>query len=214
MVEFLDMVPHMSMVPTRIIKELPDVDRRLAQLALDRPTLLKVREIALSAAADATAFHPANAAGTFAYQHGTWGLRDSFVGKVWNSERPGGVEVIHNPAIKLMVAYANVDVACDDDHSPKPRSRKGGGAERAAMGSLFASLPRYSAQPKIGERLYYLMVAESGAAELSLPVVKENTFISCVERIYLSNGDDLDRIARSFDDGDVADGFDPLVARK
>lgn len=204
----------MSMFPTRLFKELPDVDRRLAELGLDRPRLLKVREIALSAAADATAFHPANAAGTFAYQHGTWGLRDSFVGKVWQAARPGGVEVIHNPAIKLMVAYANVDIACNDDHSPKPRSRKGAGAERAAMGSLFASLPEYSVQHKVGEMLYYLMVDESGAAELSHPIVKENTFVSCIERIYLSNGDDLERVARSFDDGDVADNFDPLVIRK
>jgi hypothetical protein len=202
------------MVPTRLIKELPDVDRRLAELALDRPTLLKVREIALAAAADATAFHPANAAGTFAYQHGTWGLRDSNVGKVWRAERPGGVEVIFNPAINVMVAYANVDVACNDDHSPKPRSRKGAGAERVALGSLYESLPEYSSLPKEGVQLYYLMVAESGAAELSLPVVKHSTFVSCIERIYLSDGDDLDRIARSFDDGDIADNFDPIVARK
>lgn len=204
----------MTMVPTRIIKELVDVDRRLAELQLDCTILLKVREIALTAAADATAFHPANAAGTLAYQHGTWALRDSFVGKIWQADRPGGVEVIVNPGLRLMVAYANVDIACNDDHSPKPRSRKGAGAERVGMGSLFASLPQYSAQPKIGEKLYYLMVDESGAAELSQPVVKNNTFVSCIERIYLSNGDDLDRVAKSFDDGDIADGFDPLVARK
>lgn len=204
----------MSMKPTRIFKELPDVDRRLAELQLDRPKLLRVREVALAAAADATAFHPANAAGTLAYQHGTWALRDSFVDKLWQAERPGGVEVIRNSGIGMMVAYANVDIACNDEHSPKPRSRKGAGAERAAMGGLFGSLPQYSAPPKPGDRLYYLMVAENGAAELSLPVVKENTFVSCVERIYLSNGDDLDRFARLFDDGDVADNFDPLVIRK
>jgi hypothetical protein len=82
------------------------------------------------------------------------------------------------------------------------------------MGSLFGSLPEYSAAPKAGAHLYYLMVAESGAAELTLPIVKDSTFVSCVERIYLSNGDDLDRIAKSFNDGDIADGFDPVVARK
>ena len=52
MVVFLNKASHMNMIPTRFIKELWDVDRRLAELALDRPTLLKVREIALSAAAD------------------------------------------------------------------------------------------------------------------------------------------------------------------
>jgi hypothetical protein len=204
----------MSFVPTRIFKEILDVDRRLAALALERPKLLKVREIALAAAADTTAFHPANAAGTFAYQHGTWGLRDGHVGKVWHSARPGGVEVIYNPAINVMVAYANVDIACNDDHSPKPRSRKGAGAERVALGSLFEALPHYSPPPKEGTQLYYLMVAEDGAAELSLPVVKHSTFTSCIERIYLSNGDDLDRVARSFDDNDIADNFDPIIARK
>lgn len=202
----------MSMQPSRILKVVPDVDRRLAELKLDRAILLKVRDVALYSAADATAFHPANAAGTFAYQHGTWALRDNFVGKIWESDRPGGVEVIIDRSTMVMVAYANVDISCNDDHSPKPRSRKGAGAERAAIGSLFASLPQYSAQPKT--KLYYLMVDESGAAELSHPVVSDNTFISCVERIYLSNGDDLDRIARTLDDGDIADSFDPIVARK
>src|SRR6267378_3995826 len=36
--------------------------------------LLRVRSVAISASADATPFHPANAAGTFAYQHGTFAL--------------------------------------------------------------------------------------------------------------------------------------------
>ncbi len=214
MVEICIMASTMTIRLTRIFKELPDVDRRLAELQLDRSRLLRVREIALSAAADATSFHPANAAGTLAYQHGTWALRDSFVGPIWQSDRPGGVEVIRNQSISVMVAYANVDIACNDKDSPKPRSRKGAGAERAATGSLFGSLPQYSAQPKPGERLYYLMVAESGAVELSQPVVKDNTFVTCVERIYLSDGDDLGGVVKSLDDSDIADGFDPVVARK
>ena len=61
---------------------------------------------------------------------------------------------------------------------------------------------------------YYLMVDESGATELSRPVVKNRTFDSFIERIYLSDGKDLDRIAHSLDDDEVADNFDPLVARK
>jgi hypothetical protein len=214
MVEFLNTVPRMSMVPTQIIKQPWDVDRRLAELTLDRPMLLKVREVALSAAADATAFHPANAAGTFAYQHGTWALRDGFVGEIWELARPGGVEAICNQSLLLMVAYANVDTACVDDHCPKPRSRKGAAAERVGTGNLFGTLPHYAPEPKDGGMFYYLMVDETGAAELSRPVVKSGTFTSCIERIYLSDGDDLDRIARPLDDSDVANDFDPLVARK
>jgi hypothetical protein len=204
----------MTMVPARIIKEIVDVDRRLAELALDRPTLLKVREIALAAAADATAFHPSNAAGTLAYQHGTWALRDSFVGKVWELDRAGGVEAISHPSLKVTVAYANVDVACVDDPCPKPRSRKGAGAERAGMGNLFGSLPQFAREQKGDGTFYYLMVDQNGAAELSRPVIVNGTFESCIERIYLSNGDDLDSIAKSIDDGDAATDFDPVVARK
>lgn len=204
----------MTMVPTQIFKEIVDVDRRLAELALDRGTLLKVREIALSAAADATTFHPSNAAGTLAYQHGTWALRDNYVGQVWAVDRTGGVEAINHSTLRLTVAYANVDIACIDDHCPKPRSRKGAGAERAGMGNLFGSLPQFAREQKDGGIFYYLMVDQNGAAELSRPVVVNGTFESCIERIYLSNGDDLDRVAKSLDEGDAVADFDPIVARK
>jgi hypothetical protein len=57
--------------------------------------LLRVRSVALAAAADATPFHPANAAGTLSYQHGTFSLRDEHVGEnEWVLSRPSGVEAI------------------------------------------------------------------------------------------------------------------------
>ena len=113
-----------------------------------------------------------------------------------------------------MLAYANVDIACVDDHSPKPRSRKGAGAERLGTGNLFGSLPHFVPTPKSGGLSYYLMVDDAGAAELSRPVIKGGTFGSCIERIYLSNGDDIDRVVKSLGDDDIMRDFDPLVARK
>jgi hypothetical protein len=58
------------------------------------------------------------------------------------------------------------------------------------------------------------MVDERGAAELTRPVVKHNTFTAYIERNYLSDGSDLDRNPLALPDGDVADGFDPEVVRK
>jgi hypothetical protein len=204
----------MDTTETVVLKETWDVDRRLAELALTRTGLLKVRQIALAAGADATPFHPANAAGTLAYQHGTFALRDGFVGEHWQIHRPNGVEAIRNEKLNLSVVFANVDIACDDQVKPKPRSRKGAGAERACQGNLFLWLPEYAPAPAAGEATYYLMVDENGAAELTRPVVEDGTFTAYIERIYLSDGSDLDGEPLSIDDGEIADDFDPQVVRK
>jgi hypothetical protein len=210
----------MSLVKTVIRREPWEVEARLAELKLGPVgRLLKVRSMAISAAADATPFHPANAPGTFAYHHGTFGLRDEYVRpkEEWRLDRLDGVEAIINEAAKLRVVYANVDIACNDELEPKPRSRKGAGAERLCMGNLFGSLPRYAPQQPDGFATFYLMVDAHGAAELTQPVVKNNTFTAYIERNYLSNGDDLDLTRERLpldDKGDVADGFDPEVIRR
>lgn len=205
----------MSMVETIILREPWEVDPRLVELQLGPLTrLLKVVAVAISASADATAFHPANAAGTFSYQHGTWALRDEFVGDAWLLDRPDGVEAIRNDAIKAKIIFANVDVSCNDKHKPKPRSRKGAGAERVCGGNLFGSLPEFAPRQPEGWATYYLMVDENGAAELTRPVIKNGTFISYIERIYLSDGSDLDREPIALDDRDAVDNFDPQVVRK
>ena len=139
----------MGMVETVVLREPWDVDRRLSELGLGtRDRLLRVRAIAISASANATPFHPANAAGTLAYQHGTFALRDEFVGDAWRVDRPDGVETIRNAKTGVNVVFANVDVACDDNIKPKPRSRKGAGAERVCNGNLFESLPEYAPKPR------------------------------------------------------------------
>ncbi len=64
----------MDIVETQVLIEDWDVDRRLSELDLNRAKLLEVVDVAVSAGADSTPFHPANAAGTLAYQYGTWSL--------------------------------------------------------------------------------------------------------------------------------------------
>ena len=71
----------MAVVEAMVLKELWDVDRRLQELDLVRDGLLTARDVALHESANATPFHPANAPGTFSYHHGTWSLRDQFVGR-------------------------------------------------------------------------------------------------------------------------------------
>jgi hypothetical protein len=205
----------MAFTAAKVFSEIWQVDARLAELQLDRPGLLRVREKAISMAANATPFHPANAAGTFGYHYGTAGLREEFVGSIWRIDRPNGVECIRNDGLKVQVAFANVDVACEDQRKPKPLSQKGAGAERLGSGNLFQNLPEFAPTEPDGWKLYYLMVDERGAAELTRPVVSRRTFTAWPERIYLSDGSDLKlEPTLGLDEGDVAGNFDPQVIRK
>lgn len=205
----------MTRVLSVVRKALWEVDARLHQLGLDRSRLVKVRNMARSASADATPFHPINAPGTLAYQHGTFGLRDEFVGRGWELARPEGVEAIFNIKANAMLAFANVDVACNDFNEPKPRSRKGSGSERVAQGSLFGvSLPQFAPRRLGGTTLFYLMVDDEGATELSVPVVENGTFVAYLERNFLLSGAAADPFGRIEDNDDVVDNFDPQVIRK
>jgi hypothetical protein len=210
----------MAVVKARILREEWEVGARLAELQLDKDKLLNVRTTAVAAAADATPFHAANAAGTFSYHYGTWALRNECVGGNWRMDRPNGIEAIRNDVIKVKVVFGNVDVACDDEHEPKARSTKGSGAERLCIGNdLFGGeLPRFAAVSDAAEDdgwlTYYLMVAPEGAAELSRPVVKNGTFKAFPERLYLSDGSDLKSEPEiSSDDFEIAE-FEPSIKRK
>ena len=204
----------MAAAETIVHREAWDVDLRLSQLKLTRKGLLAARDIALQERANATLFHCSNAPGTFSYHYGTWSIRHQFVNKEWAVCRSDGIEGIRNATLKLKIAFANVDLACEDNHIPKPRSDKGAGAERAASGGLFPGTPHYYAvtEPTDDAALYYLMVDQDGAAELTGPIVSKKTFATAIERIYLSDGGDGG--AALLGNDDIADGFDPQVARK
>lgn len=204
-----------SMITTKYLREQNDVDARLAELGVDRTVLLEVRDVAMTASANATAFHAANAGGTFAYQDGTWALRDRNVkpGGEWEVDRTHGIEAIVNKARFVKIAFANVDIACNDTQKPKPRSKKGAGGEKVFGADLFdGALPEYASVPKDGMAAYYLMVDSKGACELTRPVVKGGTFTGYVERIYLSSGIEPDDIVVV--DNPPLTAFDPVVVRK
>ncbi|SOB94570.1 hypothetical protein [Thalassospira xiamenensis] len=205
----------MKLLKTNIIREDRDVEKRLAELGLSRKTLLEIRDVAIGAAANATPNHAANAAGTYAYQDGVFALRDRHVGDSWQRSRQNGVELIFNETLGIKLGFCNVDQACRDV-GPKPRSVKGSGAERVCTGNLFGSednLPHYSPPQRDGSTVYYLMVAQDGAVELTSPVIRAGTFKSYVERIFLSEGTDIDGDF-SIDDDDRIEEFDPIVSRK
>lgn len=204
----------MPFVETRVLREPWEVEPRLLELRLTRGGLLTVRDVAVGERANATPFHPANASGTLGYQHGTFALRDQFVGDNYELDRTNGVEAIFCRELNVRVAFANVDLACDANHQPKPRSSKGAGAERASGGDLFDELPTFAEQPGMGTALYYLMIDEKGAAELSRPVISGGTFTGSIERLFLSFGSDEDGVSLLGFEGDTADTFDPQVARK
>lgn len=205
------------MITTKYLKEPLDVDARLAELGTDRTVLLEVRDVALTASANATAFHAANAGGTFAYQDGTWALRDRKVNPEgeWEVDRTHGVEAIVNKTRSVKIAFANVDVACSDTQKPKPRSKKGAGGEKVFGADLFAgALPEYAPLPKDGMAAYYLMVDPNGACELTRPILKGGTFTNYVERIYLSSGIEPDGVGIVVVDNPPISDFDPEVVRK
>ena len=209
----------MPFAETKVLREDWEVGPRLTELRTNKEKLLRVRATAVGAAADATPFHPANAAGTLSYQHGTFSLRNEHVGEnEWASDRPNGVEAIKNATIRTRFVFANVDVACDDEREPKARSDKGVGAERlCAENGLFDSLPRFANISEVndaGWTTYYLMVAPNGAAELSRAIVEDRRFAKFIERLYLSDGSDLDTEPKLLDSDECAEEFDPQVARK
>jgi hypothetical protein len=207
----------MTMIATRYVKVPVDVEARLAELGTSLATLLEIRDIAMNASGNATPFHAANAGGTFAYQDGTWALRDRHVAPEgqWEVDRAHGVEAISNKTTATKIAFANVDVACNDTQKPKPRSRKGAGGEKVFGQDLFAgTLPEFAPLARDGIAAFYLMVDPRGACELTRPVVKGGTFTSYVERIYISSGIELDdESLLAPEDGPIAD-FDPEVVRK
>jgi hypothetical protein len=201
-------------IQTTILHEAWEIEPRLAELGLTKKGLLEVRDVALSEGANATAFHAANAAGTYAYHEATWALRDRFVGADWVLDRSDGVETIKNDKLKIKVAFSNVDQACNTFQIPKPRTKKGAGAERAVGADLFGGLPHYAPRQSDEWSFYYLMVDQNGAAELTRPVMRGGTFIAAIERIYLSSGGGNDELEISDTTNDVAIEFEPQIARK
>jgi hypothetical protein len=201
-------------IQTDVLCEPVDVVQRLRACGLDRDKLIEVARRAVYASRDCTPNHPANAPGTFSYQYGTQALRDLFVGKDWAVDRTDSIESIWNEERRIRVAYQNVDMACDLNRLPKPKSIKGEGSERVCKGNqlaLFADLPLFARLPKAGDVTLYLMVSQDGLdvrVELSRPVIENKKFATFIERIFLlREGEWEDGLLKSKSEGAAADDF-------
>lgn len=199
-----------------VISEESQCDARLAELSLDRRSLISAGEYALRALSSAQPLHPSNTAGTLAYFDGVLGLRSELIGEEWKFFRSEGMEGIVNERLKLKVFFANVLVACTKE-TPKARSRKGPGAERVSgSADLFSlngiDMPITVPQSTTPYQTYFLMVDVSGSMELSRPIISRGNFLRCEERIFLRYGLELD-----IDDIDLHgpdDDYDVVVTRK
>lgn len=204
----------MAFIQTIIRRDPWDTEPRLMELGLTSQGLRRVRDASQAAKANTTAFHAANAPGTYAYHEGVWCLRDEFSGDEWEVERPGGVEAIVNLKTGVRVAFANVDKCCDINHDPRPRSSKGPEAERLCQGNLFGELPSFTKQEtSIGLPIFYCMVDPDGRIELSRPTIVGKSFGPCVERIFISSGNDESVVQPARSDNDVVE-ITPTVTRK
>ena len=202
-------------IETRLLEEPWDVDRRVTELGLTREGLVNAVQAARTASGNATALHPSNAAGTFGYHEGVAALRQEFVGEEWVIDRKDGVETIRNDLKGLKIGFCNVDHACGEK-APKPRSDKGAASERACGPMLFdpGELRYFVRDDAVGLAFYYLMVDETGRAELTRPKISGKTFEGAVERIILLSEGDEDETFLNLDVDDIAEDFDPKIVRK
>lgn len=207
----------MESISPKTIIDPGEGDLYLSRLELEREKLIAAGHHALAAAASASPLHPSNAAGMFAYMDGVKGLRVENIGGNWVFFREEGVEGIRNDKLKLRVLYANVHQACRDTH-PKARSRKGAGSERVTCADMFESvgidLPVTVVKFRGDFKTYYLMVDQSGAMELSLPVVQNGQFLRCIDRIFLIEGGNLDDSDFDIDSPTDDSDLDVVISRK
>lgn len=204
---------------TKVFKDDIDVDRRLFELGMDRQDILDIRDVAASMhATGSSPFFPANGAGQLAYQYGTRELRATFLKRSWEIDQSYGTNGVRHPDHKLIVLYQNVDVACSLVDLPQARSRKGAGSERLSQGNSFelmeADVPSTHSGEGLEVAVWYVMVAQDGAVEVTHAVIKGNKFSEFIERIFVHDGSDFDGLEdRGSSDHEAVD-FDVTISRK
>lgn len=171
-----------------------DVQRRLADFALNTDQFMPIAAIARTWADDASPLMPQNAPGTLAYIYGVQELRQQLLGGEWEVDRTCGIEAVINRKLGVRIGYQNVDRACDHDFPPNPRSTKGTASENICGPNLFVHAG-VEPGPLTGVRqdgipTYYVMVGEDGSVELSHPVIKNGTYKHFHERIFIDRPTD------------------------
>lgn len=204
---------------TKIYIDDIDVDCRLAELGMSRQDIVDIRDVAASMhATGSSPLFPANGAGQLAYQYGTRELRATFLKRGWVIDQSYGTNGVRHPDRKIIVLYQNVDVACRLSDLPQARSRKGAGSERLSQGSAFDLIEEVVPSTHSGEGLdvevWYVMVAQDGAVEVTLALIKGGEFSEFIERIFVHDGSNFDALEEDGSSDDDAIDFDIKISRK
>lgn len=209
----------MPRADTKVYFDDIDVDRRLAELGMARADILDIRSVAASMhATGASPLFPSNGAGQLAYQYGTHELRATFLKRGWKIDQSYGTNGVRHPSRKIIALYQNVDVACSLSHLPQARSRKGAGSERLSQGSAFELVEEIVPSTHSGEGLdvevWYVMVAQDGAVEVTHALIKNGEFSDFIERIFVHDGNDFSSLEEDDSSSDDAIDFDIKISRK
>lgn len=204
---------------TKIYIDDIDVDRRLAELGMNRQDILDIRDVAASMhATGASPLFPANGAGQLAYQYGTRELRATLLKRGWVIDQSYGTNGVRHPDFKIIALYQNVDVACSLSDLPQARSRKGAGSERLSQGSMFDliedDVPSTYSSEGLDVTVWYVMVAQDGAVEVTHATIKSGEFSEFIERIFVHDGSDFDALEDDGYSDDDAIDFDIKISRK
>ena len=201
----------MSRLETKIFDDDIDVNRRLAELDMDKQDILDIRDVANSYfTTGLSPFFLLNSAGLLAYHWGTRELRATFLKRGWRIYESGGIGGVRHSDKKIIAIYQNVNKACNLSDLPQPRSRKGPGSENLGMGNLFDGIEENIPSTYSGERIdtavWYVMVDPDGAVEVTHAIVSDGEFSDFIERIFIHDGRDLDPLVE--DDPSENDAID------
>lgn len=213
------------LLPSRIYQEEWAVAARLREVFdASREEFFPIIREVVGARADAVENDPVNAAGQFGYIHGVRNTRALFRRKGWLIDRKDNLELVRHPDRPLTVGYQNVDLASVVEHDPQAISGKGPGARRAigeAQMSFFSLLePSQVGQssPPIRTGLWHMCVSVDGVdirAEISLSSgIEEHNFKGFIERIFLVQKGEWEKVSVLPDAGSDAVEFEPVVRRK
>ena len=203
-----------------ILEDPEDVRRFLEDNDLSVEGVLFVRDAAHIHMVDTSPLMALNAPGTLAYHYGLLETRVQFLGQKWEISRKGGIEVIFHVEKNIKLGYQNVDLACVRTITPNPRTGKGVGSERECEANLFeyfgVAAPKMTHSTKDIVPVFYIMVDERGAVEVSRPVIEDKKFTGFIVRAFVSDGSDLDEqeVVPSGDLEAPVDDFEVPVVRR
>lgn len=210
------------MTETKIFKKNYEVVPRLELFGVSRDELMRIVEMAVGGRADAVPNDPITAAGLFSYIHGTRGLREVFIPKGWDKDNTKNIESVVHPESGIKIIFQNVDLACDDDRSPKALSGKGLASEEIidlSTAFLFQEMEN-DRQKFLNRTVWFFCVSakdEDIRAELSLPVgIKSGQFSGFAERIYILQRGEWDptTFSSETDNPTISQDYDVPVSRK